>query len=144
MLPGTQEALEAARAEAQRELEEHRARLAEVRETVDSLGTMVLHREITAKSAGIAKAEAARETKALNRAIRRLECAASTPVTGSVEELVTWWNTAPTEAKRGLALLMLWRVDIFQGGRGTRTIKPGRVKLWWRHLPPPPDLRTAK
>ncbi|MFJ6136569.1 recombinase family protein [Kitasatospora sp. NPDC092286] len=143
MLPGTQEALEAARDEARRELEVHRARLAEVRATVDSLGTMVLRKQITAKSAGIAKNEAARETKALNRAIRRLERAAATPVTGSVDELVTWWNTAPSEAKAGLALLMLYRIDIFQAGRGTRTIKPGRVKLWWRHLPPPPDLRTA-
>ncbi len=33
---------------------------------------------------------------------------------------------------------MLYRVDVFPGGQGARTLKPGRVKLWWRNQPPPP------
>ncbi|MFJ8430502.1 recombinase family protein [Kitasatospora sp. NPDC094019] len=143
LLPGSMKALEEARDEAGRLLAEYEEKLKTRREGVDELAGMVLRREVTAKSAALAKTEAQREIKLLKKAVRRLQKAADTPVLGTVEELVDWWNIAPTESKAGLALLMLHRVDIHPAGRGTRSIKPGRVTLWWRNQPPPPPLRAA-
>nr|BEK65776.1 hypothetical protein KPHV_30030 [Kitasatospora purpeofusca] len=144
LLPGTLAALEEAREEAGRQLAEQQEKLKALREGVDELAGMVLRREVTAKSAALAKADATREVKSIKRTIRRLQKAADTPVLGTVEELVDWWNIAPAESKAGLALLMLYRIDVFPAGRGTRSIKPGRVKLWWRHQPPPPPRRAVE
>ncbi|GAA2084981.1 hypothetical protein GCM10009759_04420 [Kitasatospora saccharophila] len=137
-LPATQRDLEDAREDARTLAAELRKELDDLNAGVDSLAGMVLRHEITASSAKSAKTDAKRQQKELARRIRVLERAAATPVTGSVPELVAWWNSASVEAKAGLAQLMLYRVDVFPGGQGVRTLKPGRVKLWWRNQPPPP------
>ncbi|WP_181970578.1 recombinase family protein [Kitasatospora xanthocidica] len=143
MEPGTQKALEKARGELEKQLAAARADLETVGQGLDNLGGMVLRHEITAASAAKARQEGAQQQKALRRRIRILERAAATPVSGSVQELVTWWNSAPSQAKAGLAMLMLHRVDVHPGGQGARKLKPGRVVLWWRDRPAPPPIRRV-
>nr|BFD91004.1 hypothetical protein KitaXyl93_23640 [Kitasatospora sp. Xyl93] len=141
--PGTQKALEAARTEVEKEVAAARAELAAVTQGLDSLADMVLRHEITATSAAKARQSGVQEQKVLRRRIRLLERAAATPVSGSIKQLVDWWNSAPTEAKAGLAKLMLHRVDVHPGGQGVRTLRPGRVVLWWRDNPAPPPIRRV-
>ncbi|WP_316521257.1 recombinase family protein [Kitasatospora brasiliensis] len=141
--PGTQKALEAARTEVEKELAATKAELDAVTQGLDSLAGMVLRHEITAASAAKARQSGVQQQKALRHRIRILERAAATPVSGSIKQLVDWWNSAPTEAKAGLAKLMLHRVDVHPGGQGVRKLRPGRVVLWWRDQPAPPPIRPA-
>ncbi|MEU3559743.1 recombinase family protein [Kitasatospora sp. NPDC006786] len=141
--PGTQKALEAARVEVEKELAVAKTELAAVTQGLDSLADMVLRHEITATSAAKARQSGVQQQKALRQRIRVLERAAATPVSGSIKELVDWWNSAPTEAKAGLAKLLLHRVDVHPGGQGVRKLRPGRVVLWWRDKPAPPPIRRA-
>ncbi|MGW7579813.1 recombinase family protein [Kitasatospora sp. NPDC054768] len=141
--PGTQKALEKARGELEKQLAVAKKELETVSQGLDNLGGMVLRHEITAASAAKARQDGVQQQKALRRRIRILERAAATPVSGDIHELVQWWNSAPSEAKAGLAMLMLHRVDVHPGGQGARTLKPGRVVLWWRDRPAPPPIRRA-
>ena len=144
MLPATRADLEKARTVLAAQLDADRIRVKEIAESMQELAAMVVRRELQAKDLKKAKAEAAEETKTLNRRIRWMERAVAAPITGEVEELVAWWNSAPTEARSGLALLMLHRIDIHPGGQGVRSIKPGRVVLWWRNEAPPAPIVLAE
>ncbi|WP_194292867.1 recombinase family protein [Streptomyces smaragdinus] len=54
---------------------------------------------------------------------------------GDAEDLVRWWNTAPSAAKKALTRLFLEKVEVFPASaRGIRTIEPGRVVLHWSKL----------
>ncbi|MFD4394207.1 recombinase zinc beta ribbon domain-containing protein [Kitasatospora sp. NPDC058478] len=141
--PGTQKALETARTELEKQLVAAKTQLEAITEGLGNLGGMVLRHEITAASAAKAQAEGSQQQKALRRRIRILGRAVATPVSGDIDELVKWWNSAGAVARAGLAMLMLHRVDVHPGGRGVRTLKPGRVVLWWRDQPAPPPTRRA-
>ncbi|MFE2346049.1 recombinase family protein [Kitasatospora cineracea] len=145
LLPGTQADLEKARELIGAQVKADRLRLAEIEESVQELAAMVIRRQLQAKDLRTAKVAAAEETKTLKRRIRTMEQAVVAPVTGSVDELVDWWNTSSAEAKRGLVQLMLHRIDVHPAERrGVRTIRPGRVVLWWRNEEPPaPIVLTA-
>ncbi|MFD5427449.1 recombinase family protein [Streptomyces sp. NPDC127084] len=54
---------------------------------------------------------------------------------GGAEDLVRWWNSAPTASKKAIVRLLLVKVEVFPArARGLRTIEPGRVVLHWRKL----------
>ncbi|MEU8919430.1 recombinase zinc beta ribbon domain-containing protein [Kitasatospora sp. NPDC048545] len=143
MLPATQADLEKARKLLAAQLETDRSRLAEIEASMLELTAMVVRRELQAKDLKKAKAEAAEESKLIKRRVRWMAKAVATPITGDVEELVTWWNTSSAETRRGLALLMLHRIDVNTAGKGVRSIAPGRVVLWWRNEAPPAPIVLA-
>ncbi|MEU5384041.1 recombinase family protein [Kitasatospora cineracea] len=143
LLPGTQADLEKIRQLLTDKLDTDRKRLAEIQESVQELAAMVIRREIQAKDLKKAKAEASEESRRLNRGISWMELAVATPITGEVDELVAWWNSASAQSRRGLALLMFHRIDVHPGGKGVRKIGPGRVVLWWRNEPAPDPIVLA-
>ncbi|MGA5637777.1 recombinase family protein [Streptomyces cinereoruber] len=52
---------------------------------------------------------------------------------GGAQDLVRWWNSAPTASKRAITMLLLEAVEVFPArARGVRTVEPGRVVLRWR------------
>ncbi|MFJ4668971.1 recombinase zinc beta ribbon domain-containing protein [Kitasatospora purpeofusca] len=143
LLPATRADLEKGRALLATQLDADRLRLGDIEASVQELAAMVVRRELQAKDLKKAKAEANEESRLLKRRIRWMELAVAAPVTGDVEELVEWWNVAPVEARRGLALLMFHRIDLHPGGKGVRSIRPGRVVLWWRNEAPPAPIVLA-
>ncbi|MFC8447747.1 recombinase zinc beta ribbon domain-containing protein [Kitasatospora sp. NPDC057223] len=137
LLPATQADLEKTRQLLAGQLDADRLRVTEIEASIQELAAMVVRRDLQAKDLKKAKAEAADETRQLKRRIRSAEQAVAAPVAGSVDELVEWWNTSSAEARRSLAILMFHRIDVHPAGKGTRSITPGRVVLWWRNEAPP-------
>ncbi|MFD7639485.1 recombinase family protein [Kitasatospora sp. NPDC059795] len=143
MLPGTRADLEKLQTVLAAQLEADRLRVEEIDESIRELAAMVVRRELQARDLKQAKAEAAAESRVLKRRILTLQQAVDVPISGTVDELVAWWNTAPAKTRRGLALLMFHRIDVHPGGRGVRKIEPGRIVLWWRNEAPPEPIVLA-
>nr|WSZ96866.1 recombinase family protein [Streptomyces sp. NBC_00857] len=63
---------------------------------------------------------------------RRLEQVKHAPL-GGVSDLVRWWKHAPLAGKRGVVVLLLDKVTVYQAAsRGSRTVDSNRVALTWR------------
>ncbi|ELP64991.1 recombinase family protein [Streptomyces turgidiscabies] len=98
------------------------------------LGRLYGNREISTEALVAGEREITANLKDIRSRLRYAEQMANFSL-GQAKNLVRWWNTAPTASKRGIAMLLLEKVEVFPASaRGVRTIEPGRVVLHWRKL----------
>ncbi|MFE7129379.1 recombinase family protein [Streptomyces sp. NPDC057638] len=100
----------------------------------DEAATLYASRSISREAFVVVENQVAAEIKEAKARLRYAEQMANFSL-GDAEDLVRWWNTAPTASKKAIIKLLLEGIVVFRASaRGIRTIEPGRVVLRWRKL----------
>ncbi|MER5639384.1 recombinase family protein [Kitasatospora sp. NPDC002227] len=132
--PETQTALEAARRTLTAEAEAARARIDELKTAAKDLARDYVDAKVSRTTLHEVERQAKADSKQLRARIRFLEQAVAAPHLDDVDKAIAWWEHAPAKAKRGIAILLLTKVEVFQASaKGIRTVEPGRVVLGWRN-----------
>ncbi|MER6011498.1 recombinase family protein [Streptomyces bluensis] len=130
--PGVRELVEQAREWAEREAGLVRRRIEEDVKRHRQLGAdYAKSRDMSLSAFKQADKEMSKQIKEGRDRLRSLEQAAHVSI-GGVPDLVKWWKHAPTASRRALTFLLLEKIAVYPGGRGTRTVDANRVGLTWR------------
>ncbi|MFB7323448.1 recombinase zinc beta ribbon domain-containing protein [Streptomyces sp. NPDC056190] len=133
MRPGTQASLEQVRAGLAAEAEQLRERIAELERSRTELAEPYANGQLSRKAYVAVDQQVTASLKKERARLRYLEQAVNVPL-GGVEDLARWWRHAPSSSKRGLAMLLLSRVEVRSArARGVRAVDD-RVTLTW-HSP---------
>ncbi|WP_181799483.1 recombinase zinc beta ribbon domain-containing protein [Kitasatospora acidiphila] len=131
--PSAQEEMAKVRQELGAEAEQARARIEELKGAAGALADSYLNGEVTRETIVAVEQKAKGEIKQLRTRLRFLEQAVAAPQLGNVDDLIKWWNHAPTASKRAIAMLFLISIEVYKASaQGIRHIEPGRVVLKWR------------
>ncbi len=133
LLPGTQVALEAARRELAAEADAARARINELKGAAAQLARDYLDAKVSRATLHEVERQTKAETKKLQARVRFLEQAIAAPRIDDVDKAISWWEHAPGKSKRGIASLLLTKIEVYPASaKGIRAVEPGRVVLGWR------------
>ncbi|MGW0952797.1 recombinase zinc beta ribbon domain-containing protein [Streptomyces sp. NPDC002545] len=133
MRPGMQASLEQVRAGLAAEAEQLRERIAELERSRTELAEPYANGQLSRKAYVAVDQQVTASLKKERARLRYLEQAVNVPL-GGVEDLARWWRHAPSSSKRGLAMLLLSRVEVRSArARGVRAVDD-RVTLTW-HSP---------
>ncbi|MFJ7422773.1 recombinase family protein [Streptomyces uncialis] len=130
--PGAQSRLRDLRDRMAAEVQRLEKEIAALEDRRGRLGAVYLDQVITQDDYDEGKKEVSSKLRKLRQRLRFTQQAVAAPVSG-VEDLVGWWNSAPTRSRRALVVLLLERIEVNQASAaGIRTVEPGRVVLHWR------------
>ncbi|MFB7571794.1 recombinase zinc beta ribbon domain-containing protein [Streptomyces sp. NPDC056165] len=133
MRPGAQAALEQVQAALAAEAEQVRERIADMEKSRTELAEPYAAGQLSRSAYVAVDQQVTASTKKERARLRFLEQAVNVPL-GGVEDLARWWEHAPSSSKRGLAVLLLKRVEVRSArARGVRDVDD-RVTLTW-HSP---------
>lgn len=131
MRPGARAALEQAREQMAAEAEDLRGQLAALEKSRRDLAEPYATGELSRTAFVAADRSIDGKVKAARSRLRFVEQAVDVPL-GGVEDLARWWEHAPSASKRGLAVLLLEKIEVRPArARGVRSVD-GRVELVWR------------
>ncbi|MFE2524796.1 hypothetical protein ACFXEL_11220 [Streptomyces sp. NPDC059382] len=71
------------------------------------------------------------DLKACRARVRFLEQLTDVPIS-NVDDIVSWWNSAPRASQRGLVMLSVTKVHILASGGGRGHDPHGRIRIDWR------------
>ncbi|WP_406515668.1 recombinase family protein [Streptomyces sp. NBC_00873] len=129
--PGAQAALEAARKSMAAEAQQVVVRIAALEGKRTELAAPYAQGQLSRDSFVAADRRIGRELRIERARLRYLEQAVDVPL-GGVEDLARWWGHAPFSSRRGLAVLLLDKIEVHPArARGVRDVDD-RVTLTWR------------
>lgn len=132
--PGIRAQIVKAQAAVRKQVENLKREIEDLEGRRTELGRLYGDREISGDAMVAAERGITANLKATRPRLRYAEQMANFSL-GNAKDLVKWWNAAPTASKKGIAMLLLEKVEVFPASaRGVRTIEPGRVVLHWRKL----------
>ncbi|MFF4752506.1 recombinase family protein [Streptomyces sp. NPDC002514] len=130
--PGVSALVEKAREQAEHEAASLRERIEHDRRRQSRLGEdFAKARDVSLSAFKAADKELSKQIREGRQELRFLEQLAGVSVAG-VPDLVKWWKHAPLASKRALTFLLLDKIAVYPGGRGSRTVDSDRVALTWR------------
>ncbi|MDX3766345.1 MULTISPECIES: recombinase zinc beta ribbon domain-containing protein [unclassified Streptomyces] len=129
--PGAQAELESACKAMAAEAQQAVVRIASLEGKRTELADPYAQGQLSRDSFVAADRRIGQELKAERARLRYLEQAVDVPL-GGVEDLAHWWEHAPFASKRGLAVLLLEKIEVHPArARGVRSVDD-RVTLTWR------------
>ncbi|MGW4047544.1 recombinase zinc beta ribbon domain-containing protein [Streptomyces sp. NPDC004721] len=133
MRPGALAALEQVQEGLAAEAEQVRGRIADLERSRTELAEPYAAGQLSRSAYVAVDQQVTASVKKERARLRFLEQAVNVPL-GGVEDLARWWEHAPSSSKRGLAMLLLKRVEVRSArARGVRDVDD-RVTLTW-HSP---------
>ncbi|MGW6395905.1 recombinase family protein [Streptomyces sp. NPDC055103] len=130
--PGIRKQILSAQAAVQEQVKQLVAEIEDLGQRRTEASTLYGQRQISGDAFVTADRELTTNIKKARKRLRYTEQMANFSL-GGAEDLVRWWNAAPTASKRAIALVLLEAVEVFPASaRGVRTVEPGRVVLHWR------------
>lgn len=130
--PGMRAQLLRAQARVKELVEQLTADIVDLEKRRKDAATLYGQRKISNEAFVVADGELTKNLKEERTRLRYAEQMANFSL-GGAQDMVRWWNTAPTASRRAITMLLLEAVEVFPArARGVRTVEPGRVVLRWR------------